>query len=313
MTESADDRLDPELAPVVAAARARLASRPPLASVTPAEMRARASAEFVAWNADPPPLALVRDFAIGALTVRLYDPEPGATAPGLVYLHGGGWTIGDLELEDAAIRRIAGESGAKVLSVDYRLAPEHPFPAGLDDAVEAVRWLHASAGDMQVDPARLALGGASAGANLALAAALRLRDEGGPKVGFLVLMYGAFSGETGSSSYQEYGDGRFGLAAASMAFFWRAYAGDRALDQPLVAPLHADLSGLPAIYMNAACLDPLRDDSRDLAEALRGAGVAVDYDEYPGMIHGFTQFAKGCKVARQALTRAAFALRSGLE
>jgi acetyl esterase len=312
-TNIGDDALDVELRPVIQAQRARARDRGSLETVTPAEMRVRAAAEFEPWNRDPRAVARVTDFSIGRVPLRLYDPAPGGEAGLLVYLHGGGWVIGDLDLEDAALRHIASRSGVRILSVDYRLAPEHPFPCAIDDAEEVIRWAAGRPAELSVDPARLALGGASAGANLALGAALRLRDRGGPALSFLLLMYGAYSGGTSTPSYRLFGDGRFGLPSAAMDWFWTAYASAvSGPDEHYAVPLKADLKGLPPAFVNHAELDILRDDTLDLVRKLRTDGVSVSHRGYAGAVHGFTQYARGSALARRALDDAADALAGAL-
>ncbi len=303
-----DHLLDDELRPIMLDQRARNALRPPLTTIDPVTMRARAAAEFEAWNSDPAEVAVVRDFSIDGpacqIPVRLYDPRPGATTGILVYFHGGGWIIGDLDLEDGALRRIAADSGVKVLSVHYRLAPEHMFPAAIEDGEAVIRWIVGHAGDLGVDPAHVGVGGGSAGANVALGTALRLRDAGGPPLAHLLLFYGAFSGGEEVPSHSKFGDGRFGLPAAAMNFFWNVYLGeDRS--HPHAVPLKADLAGLPPAFIMEAELDMLADESRLLADGLRAAGGTVDHRVYAGAMHGFTQYSKASALARRALGEAA--------
>lgn len=308
-----DAALDPELAPIVAALRAKAQTRMALEAVTPAQMRIRAKAEFQSWNADPEPIALLRDFAVEGVPVRLYDPTPGEASGLLVYLHGGGWVIGDLDLEDAALRHIARRSGVRILSVDYRLAPEHRFPAQIDDAETVLRAAASGRAGLDADPARLALGGASAGATIALGTALRLRDDGGPLPAFLLLMYGAYAGGAASGSWTAFEDGRFGLPGNAMRWFWQTYAGGvTGRERGYAVPLDADLAGLPPVFLNHAGLDILRDDTVRLAEKLRASGVAVEHRGYAGAIHGFTQYARASGLARQALDTAADALAAAL-
>ena len=311
--EIGDEAVDPELVAIVRAQRARALQRPPLASVTPAQMRRRAAEEFAPWNHEPEPVAQVRDFLAAGVPVRLYDPAPGAAAGTLLYLHGGGWVIGDLDFEDAALRRIAGRSGQQIISIAYRLAPEHRCPAALDDVEAVVRWAASDPSEAAIDPARIALGGASAGANLALGCALRLRDRGGPLPCFLLLMYGAYGGGAETQSSRLFGDGRFGLPKAAMDWFWKVYAG-RADDADLdyAIPLRADLADLPPVFVNYAELDILRDDSLALVKRLRAAGTRVQHRAYPGAVHGFTQYAKASALARRALDDAADALVNAL-
>ena len=308
--------LDPELRPVVLSLRQRALARPPLGSVTIEQIRARASAEFAEWNCDPEPVALVTDLTASVphrrIPLRLYDPRPGSDTGLLVYLHGGGWMIGDLGLEDAALRFMAVRSGERILSVDYRLLPEHPFPAAIDDAAAVLRWVVGDGG-VPVAAHRVALGGASAGANLAIGTALKLRDERGPTPCFLLLMYGAYLGGGNTKSRRLFGDGRYGLPETMMSFFWRMYVGEDATAvNPYIFPLRADLRGLPTTFINHAGLDILRDDSLVLVEALRSANVTVQHCGYPGAIHGFTQYLKRCGLAREALEDAARALSRAL-
>lgn len=310
---SSDADVDPDLGPVVAGLRAKLHARGSLEAVTPMEMRVRAKAEFQPWNADPPPVAQVRDFIVEDVPVRLYDPSPGGDGGLLIYLHGGGWVIGDLDLEDAALRRIARRGGVRILSVDYRLAPEHPFPAQLDDAETVLRAAAEGRMGLAVDPARLALGGASAGANLALGTALRLRDRGGAAPAFLLLMYGAYAGGVPTDSWTAFADGRFGLPASAMQWFWQTYAGSAVgTERGYAVPLEAELAGLPPVFLNHAELDILRDDTVQLAKKLQASGIAVEHRGYAGAIHGFTQYAKASALACQALDDAADALAAAL-
>lgn len=313
MLPPGDDALDPEIRVILEDWRDRMSARPPMASVSPSDMRVRAAAEFAAWNQDGPPIANVRDMDADGVPVRLYDPVPGGKAGIMVYMHGGGWVVGDLDLEDAALRRMAARGGIRILSVDYRLAPEHPFPAALEDIETVVRWAASGPSGLDIDPARIALGGASAGANLALGAALRLRDFGGVTPCFLLLMYGAYAGGLPSASYALFADGRFGLPRAVMDWFWMTYAGaDPARYDSAAVPLKADLRGLPPVFLNHAELDLLRDDSIALAERLAGAGVPFTHHGYAGAIHGFTQYAKGSALARRALDDAADAVAAAL-
>ena len=305
-------KIDPEIQPILEAMRLRIANAPPFSTAPPAQMRARASGLFASWNEDPPPLAVVRDLTIpgpaGDLLARLYDPiGPGDEAMLLLYLHGGGWVIGDLELEDRAIRLLAQASGARIVSLNYRLAPEHPFPAAIDDTASAFLWLATHAGEFGGRADRIAIGGASAGANLALASTLRLRDEGRPIPSFMVLFYGVFGVDQKTASHLQFA--RPELVAPAMESFFQMYAGDETARQnPLVAPLLADLSGLPPAFVNAAELDTLRDDSRTLAARLAAVGVPVEFKEYPGVPHGFTQYTRASRAARDAIEDAGHAL-----
>jgi acetyl esterase len=310
-----DQLLDPEMIPIVQRMRERMAERAPMASITPALMRERASADFAVWNEDPPRVAEARDLVMGSerLPARLYTPEGARPGGGLlVHFHGGGWVIGDIDFEDRACRSVASESGVRVLSVAYRLAPEVKFPIPVSDCVEATLWARAHAKELGVDADRIGLGGASAGANLALAAALRLRDMGQPPA-FLLLLYGVYALRTDTESYRLFGGGAYGLGTEALEFFMSLYlAAPEQRDDPLASPLYADLCGMPPAFLAIAGLDPLRDDSRMLAEKLRAAGVAVEAREYAGVLHGFTQFARQSAQGRKGLSEAAAALRASL-
>ncbi len=310
--------VDPQMRPLLAAMRERARSRPSVSQVGVDEARARARADFAWWNAEPPPLERVEDLmiagAFGPVRARLYDPVGGGSPkPGLVHFHGGGWTIGDLDLEDTALRTLARESGVAIFSVDYALAPEHPFPEPLEDCIQACRWLRAHARQWQVDAERLAIGGASAGANLALATALALRDAGEPWARFLLLQYGVYCADHDTESHRRFGRGDYGLDTAMMDFFWDTYLGDATpRTDPRAAPLYASLEGLPPSFLMAAGLDPLRDDSRQLAAKLAEAAVPHEHRVYAGVTHGFTLMGRALAVANVALREAGAALRAGL-
>lgn len=322
MTNVTDDTanplmVDPQMVPVLEAMAANAAVRPHPSTLPPDAMRRQFAADMAYWAAGGPELARVENRMIpgprGDIPLRLYDPAgDAALRPVLVYFHGGGWTIGDLDTEDRKLRELALASGAIIVSVDYRLAPDHKFPEPLEDCIAAVRWIAAEGAAIGIDGGRLALGGLSAGANLALAAAISLRDAGGPALRHLLLFQGSY-GAHDTESHALFGGGEYGLDRRSMANYYRHYLRrpeDR--DHPLVAPLMADLSGLPPVFLNAAGLDVLRDDSAQLAERLRAAGVAVDHRLYPGVIHVFTLMSRRLDMARRAIAEAAEALRAAL-
>lgn len=303
---------DPELR----AALARLASDVP--SSPPADVDARralASALFRYWNDDPPSVGAVDDVQLDVegrrVALRRYRSGVDTGAAGLVYLHGGGWIVGDLDFEDRALRLFARDSGLTVLSVDYPLAPEHPYPEARDTVAAVFRRLLADCERFSIDPARLALGGASAGANLALSAALALRDAAAPAC--LMLWYGVFDCRFDSRSHETFGGGEFLLSSADMEGFLAAYIGaDGARDDPGVSPVHADLAGLPPVHLMAAELDPLLDDSSELAARLTRAGVPCELTVAAGMVHGFTQFSRSVAAARRAITASAQRLAATL-
>jgi len=268
------------------------------------------------YRQDAPPLDSVVTVAAdgpgGFLPVRLYRPFRAATAgpaPWLVYYHGGGWVVGDLESHDHLCRHLATASGVVVAAVDYRLAPEHPFPAAFDDACAAVRWLARRATEYRLDPARYALGGDSAGGNLAAAVALALRDAGGVQPRLQVLLYPAIDMTADNASLRDNATGYL-LTRAAMDQFVAWYVPDPAdrndwRASPQCATSHR---GLPSACIVSAEFDPLRDEAVRYAETLAAAGVAVEHRPYAGMIHGFARMGARIDAARDALDDCAQAL-----
>jgi acetyl esterase len=244
--------------------------------------------------AAPPAVARVEDLSIPLdgriLSARLYVPEgAGENPPLTLYFHGGGWVVGTLETHDGTCRALASKSGSAVLSVAYRLAPEHRYPAAVDDCHDALLWATANAEQLGVDATRLAVAGDSAGGNLAAAVAIMLRDRGGPALRHQLLIYPVTDQDYSLASYAENGGGEYFLGEAGMRWFWGHYLGDVATeDAPLAAVLRTtDLSGLAPATVITAEYDPLRDEGMAYAERLKAAGVAVDAAIAPGMIHGF--------------------------
>ncbi|MEQ8328446.1 alpha/beta hydrolase [Parvibaculum sp.] len=251
----------------------------------------------------------------GDIPVRIYTPVAGGgTGPALVYYHGGGWVIGDLDTHDALCRTLANEAGCKVIAVDYRLAPEHPFPAAIDDAYAAVKWVEANSSEIGIDPNGIAVAGDSAGGNLAAAVCLRAKAEKGPEIAFQLLIYPVTDAPRGTQSYKDFAEGYF-LEAEGMDWFWNHYVLAAGADpkNPYAAPLHADsFSGLPPAYVVTAGFDVLRDEGKAYAEALKKAGVDVEYVNYEGMIHGFFNLQGALDVSRDAVKAAAKALKEAL-
>jgi acetyl esterase/lipase len=252
----------------------------------------------------------------GPLPVRVYRPEGvGAqgAAPVLVWFHGGGFVIGDLDTSDPNARDLAVGAEAVVVSVDYRLAPEHPFPDGVDDAVAAVRWVADNAAELGVDPGRLAVGGDSAGGNLAAVVSQQLRGSG-VSVRFQLLVYPVADLSHEHPSLIEFAEGYF-LTREEMAWFTQHYLGDRVealAADPRVSPLRAEdeaLVGLPSALVITAEYDPLRDEGEAYAGRLRDAGVDVTVTRYDGMIHGFFGMGDVIPDGKAAVQEAAAALR----
>ncbi|WP_448580558.1 alpha/beta hydrolase [Thermaurantiacus sp.] len=309
-------RPDPDMLPIMERMRARpMPEGPP----DPAALRAAPPDLFAYLNRNPPALARVEDLSIpgpfGATRVRLYDGRQGrdAPAPVLVWFHGGGWVGGSVDLEDRAVRELALLSGVAILSVDYVLAPEHPFPEPLEDCASALRFVALHGGDLGLDRSRIAVGGASAGANLALAAAMQLRDASEAFLRFILLHYGVFARRTDSPSHRQFGGGDWFLTTAAMEAFWDCYLGPGGDSRDRrVSLLDADPAGLPPVYLTAAGLDPLRDDSIDLAARLAGAGGEVTLRLFPGVVHGFHLMVNDLEAARVTARETAVALSRAL-
>ncbi|MFC6718642.1 alpha/beta hydrolase [Natrialbaceae archaeon GCM10025810] len=228
----------------------------------------------------------------GEVPIRIYEPgtegDAGEGRPLVLYFHGGGWVIGSIETHDNACRKLADETGYPVVSVDYGLAPEHPFPEGLYDCYASLEWAAEAASKLNADPDRIVLAGDSAGGNLAAATSLLARDRGGPEVAYQLLVYPGTGDVTRTDAYEENGVGYF-LTADDMAWF-RGHYFEREIDQGNVYAmprLAHDLSGLPPATVITAGFDPLRDDGATYAERLEEAGVSVSYHHYEDMIHGF--------------------------
>jgi acetyl esterase len=250
----------------------------------------------------------------GEIGVRVYWPaeSQGKLPPVVMFFHGGGFAVGDLDTHDGTARQHAAAAGAVVVSVDYRLAPENPYPAAVDDAWAATQWVAAHASELAADPTRLAVAGDSAGGNLAAAVAQRARAEGGPTIAFQLLWYPALMSDNTLPSITENADAPI-LTAAAIEGFARWYAGDLTEPTPGMAPGRAtDLAGLPPAYIAVAGHDPLRDDGVRYAELLAAAGVPVELHLAPTLVHGYLGYAGVVPAATEAADRALSALRAAL-
>ncbi|MFG3054858.1 alpha/beta hydrolase [Kitasatospora sp. NPDC048239] len=299
------------------AQRAR-AGTPPLYTLGLAEARAADLADIQAAAGNPEPVGAVEEHRIpgpgGELTVRIYRPAGAAgRLPALLYLFGGGWTLGSPDTSDAICRSLTNAVGCVTASVGYRLAPEHPFPAAVHDCRAAARWLVEQADSLGIDPARLAVGGDSAGGNLTAALTLIARDEGGPALRHQLLVYPNTDHRADTASLREHDDPAL-FNRRSVAWYWGHYLADPADgDHPHASPLRAaDLSGLPPATVITAEYDPLRDEGEQYAEALRAAGVPVEARRYAGMPHGFFAMAGVLDAGGEAHEYAAQRLREAL-
>ena len=236
----------------------------------------------VAERGGPVPIASVGDVSADGVACRVYEPASRRqSCPTILFAHGGGWVLSSVQTHDELARRVANECGARVVSVEYRLAPEHMFPAALDDLTTAFAWAAKTYGG------GIVLAGDSAGGNLAAALAMKLRDGGGEQQPVAqILVYPAVDAACGSDSYAKFATGFGGLTKTKMLRFWELYAGDRKLE-PLASPLRAkDLSRLPKALVLTAEFDVLKDDGVAYAAALRAAGVSVEIEDFPGVFHG---------------------------
>lgn len=305
--------LDPRVAQLLADAVAKDARG--IDELTVGEARRRGGSAPVAAVVPLEEVAEVRDIVVpsgAGIPARLYRPREG-TLPLRVYFHGGGWVVGGVALSDAFCRAVANASGCAVLSVDYRLSPEHRYPAAADDAYVATAWAADHARALAIDAARLAVGGSSAGGNLAAVASLMARDRHGPRIAAQLLHVPVLDHDFTRPSYRAFATG-CGLTAAGMRWFWDHYVPDVARrDEAYAAPLHAaDLRGLPqAIFVSAEC-DPLHDEGVAYEERLRSAGVPVTRLEYGGMVHSFMSWSSELPAARRALDEVGAALSRAL-
>ncbi len=287
----------------------------------PAEARVQNRLGAAAAQAPRPvPMARVDGLEIptpaGPLQARHYVPRgvPGGTPPPLlVYYHGGGWVIGDLDTHDGVCRFLAAAAGIAVLSIDYRLAPEHPFPAPIEDAWHSFAWAAENAATLGADPERVAVGGDSAGGNMAAVVARRGRDEGGPTPAMQLLIYPVTDSAEDPRSRLLFADG-FMLTKADMDHFEGFYVGPGTdIDDPNISILKApDLSDLPPAYLATAGFDPLRDEGEAYGIRMQEAGVRVALRRYPGLIHGFANQTDVSRSSRAAMFEIAGALRMGL-
>ncbi len=284
---------------------------PPLHTMTPEQVRA--ATKLQPAFGEPEPVAQVENRTIpgpaGEIPVRIYTPSGSGPFPVLVFFHGGGWVICDLDTHDNHCRSLCNGGGCVVVSVDYRLAPEHKFPAAPEDCYAATQWGHQHAAEINGNPTRLAIGGDSAGGNLTAVVAQMARDRGGPKLVFQLLIYPATDFTFSGPSITENADGYF-LTADDMHWFTHHYLRDEAdKKNPLASPMQAsDLSHLPPALIITAQYDPLRDEGETYGKRMQAAGVPVIISRYDGMIHGFFGFP--FDASKRAIDEAGKALRA---
>jgi acetyl esterase/lipase len=308
------DTLAPETQLTLALLERR--GEPPLETLSPEEARRARRRLTAVYGGPPASVGAVRDVEIEAdppLRVRHYAPsEPGGPHPLLVYFHGGGFLYGDLDTHDGVCRLLCRHAGANVLAIDYRLAPEHPFPAAVEDARAALRWALANAGRLGADPRRVGVAGDSAGGNLAAVVSQLAGRDGGPAPVLQLLIYPATDFTRRRRSRDLFGEG-FLLTDSEMSWAETNYLGAARAQahDPRASPLLAeDLSGLAPALVVTAAFDPLRDEGEEYARALRAAGTPTTLRRFPGFIHGFVSAAGVSRICREALIEIAGATRA---
>jgi acetyl esterase len=293
---------------------------PPTHTLSPADARALYRDRRAYTQPDPPAVGEVRELAAegpaGPIPLRLYRPrDSGAddARPVLVYFHGGGWVIGDLDTHDTLCRELANGSGCAVVAVDYRMGPEHRFPAAVDDCIAATRWVHAQAGSLGLDAERIAVGGDSAGGNLAAVVAIAARDAGAPSIAWQLLIYPATDMRRGAPSHTTNGSGYL-LTRETIDYFHGHYIVDPRddLDWRASPLLHPDLARLPPALVLTAGYDPLRDEGLQYAAALTAAGGRASEVCFERQLHGFILMGRVLDEANTAVALCAAELRRAL-
>ena len=261
----------------------------PIATSSIADLRAGAKALRAAWQDRGPAMHGTVEDRFAGMRYRIYRPVPDTSLPAVVFFHGGGWTLMDIDTHDPVARLIAAASGAAVLSFEYPLAPEAPFPAGLEACMRFARFVMDSTKRLDLAPGAPAFAGDSAGANLAVATALALRDQGGLTPRALALIYGSYDlSRLDRESHKRFGGGDIPLSLERMELFRKCYVPELSRrGEPLVSPLYAELRGLPPSFLAVASHDPLYDENLAFAARLGAAGNSVELKIYPGTVHGF--------------------------
>lgn len=314
-THDVVDDVDPQLRVFMQRMNAGYAAHQGMASASLPELRRITGQVREQWVRGGPAMASTQELEAGALGTRIRilrpDADPAPT-PALLYLHGGGWTMFSIDTHDRLMREYAARANVAVVALDYSLSPEMKFPRALDETLDAATWLAEHGPAHGIDPTRLAIGGDSAGANLAVASQLQARAQGGPQAAALLLNYGVYTDEQ-SPSWTRYDGPEYMLEREEMQRFWNHYL-DREDDRlnPLVMPLRGDLRGLPPTFMTIAECDILADGNHAMADALREAGVAVQARTYRGATHSFLEAMSVSDLANRALDDAADWLRQAL-
>jgi acetyl esterase len=306
--------LDPHFDAMLEAAKA--IEMPPMAMIPPPMVREMYRTQRVGQDAGAPKDLTVRDLEVaggaGPIKARLYVAKDAPTPSGcLVYFHGGGFVIGDLDTHDDFLRRLTAASGLRVLAVDYRLAPEHPFPAAHDDALAAVKWAIDHAAEIGADPKKIAVGGCSAGGNLAACLAIELKNDAAHKLAFQLLLYPATAMEQETQSRKDLATG-YVLTAEIMEWFAGHFAAIAHPQGRRAEPKHADVSGVAPALVITAGFDPLKDEGKAYAAQLNAAGVKATHVEYPSFVHDFMIMASVSPAVIPAIEDTAKALKAAI-
>jgi acetyl esterase len=309
-----DRTLDPHFDAMLEAAKA--IQMPPMAAIPAPMVRELYRSQRAGQDAGAPKDLDVRDLEVagaeGLLKARLYTPQDAAAVGGcLIYFHGGGFVIGDLDTHDDFLRRLSAASGLRAIAIDYRLAPEHPFPAAHDDALAATKWVFDHAAEIGVDPAKIAVGGCSAGGNLAACLAIELKNDPAHQIAFQLLLYPATAMEQETQSRKDLAVG-YVLTAEVMAWFGEHFGATRHADGRRAEPKHADVSGVAPALVITAGFDPLKDEGKAYAAQLNAAGVKATHVEYPSFVHDFMIMASVSPAVVPAIEDTAKALKAAI-
>jgi acetyl esterase len=310
--------IDPDLRRFMAMTAAAYAGHPDVSALPLPEARKVFEKVREPWRAGGPVMAATRDLTVetrhGGVRARIHDPSPDRPKPALIYLHGGGWTIFSIETHDRVMREYAARAGVVVLGVDYALSPEAKFPVALEQVLDVVGWLRREAAEFGVDPARVAIGGDSAGGNLALATCLALRDQGrGAEIAALVLNYAVLDTDSTPEFHTRFGGADYMLTSEEMAQFWANYLGAPVdAENPLANPALAKFENLPPTFLAVAECDVLAGQSLAAAARLKEAGVPVECRVYAGACHSFLEAVSIAPIAGRAFDEASIWLRERL-
>jgi len=310
MALEARDDLDPQIRLFVERMGAAWREHPPLNSVSLAEARRIADQVRGRFTPGGPQMVATTERMVewdqGSVRVRVYESFAGKARPAFLYLHGGGWTLFSLDTHDRIMREYAARTGAVVIGVDYSLSPETRFPRAIDETIAVIRWLQRDGLTLGINPYRLALGGDSAGAAMTVSVCLKLRDGGEPDaLQAMVLNYGCFDAACATESFQRYGQGGYLWDPGEMQAFWSNYLGDTDPLDPLAAPMHADVRGLPPAFLAIPECDVMQDESVAMGNKLRAAAVAAQSVIYPGATHSFLEAVSMARVADRAFDETA--------